>query len=453
MARASAPDYVSPVLGRILALVGLLAANAFFVAAEFSVVRSRRSRLEAMARSGDAKARLVLKATASMARLLSASQFGITLASIGIGVLAEETLAHSFATSLAGLSAPLRISAATVGTVCAMAVVTYGHVVFGELAPRSAALNHPEEVSRWLVPPLMVFAWITAPFTWLLNKSAEQVLRLFRQAPVSAEENVHSADELRILVEQSQEVGVLERQDAALIEGVFEFSEKNAREVMTPRTAIDALDIEASLQEAVATIVDTQRSRYPVFEESIDNIVGLVLAKDFIPLLRDRATNFTMSQVMRPVHVVPGSREVEEVLADFKRLKEHMAVVLDEYGGTAGIVTMEDLLEEIVGEILDEYDEPEVLDAAEPGADVLVPGSMNLHELNERFGLDIPDDEYTTIGGYVFGALGRLPVMSDRVTASHAIFTVKAMDGRRVDSLAVDLHSVGDRRAKQRTHD
>ncbi len=451
MACASAADYVPPVLLRILALLGLLAANGFFVAAEFSVVRSRRSRLEAMARAGDAKARMVLKATASMARLLSASQFGITLASIGIGVLAEETLAHSFAQSFGGLSGLLRLSAATLGTVCAMAAVTYGHVVFGELAPRSAALNHPEEVSRWLVPPLMVFAWITAPFTWLLNKSADLVLRLFGQTPVSAEENVHSADELRILVEQSQEVGVLERQDAALIEGVFEFSEKNAREVMTPRTAIDALDIETSLDEAVALVVETQRSRYPVYEESIDNIVGLVLAKDFIALLRDRPTDFTMTKVMRPVHVVPGSREVEEVLADFKRLKEHMAVVLDEYGGTAGIVTMEDLLEEIVGEILDEYDEPEVLDAVEPGADVLVAGSMNIHELNERFGLDVPDDEYTTIGGYVFGALGRLPVVGDRVTASHAIFTVKSMQGRRVDTLAADLHSVGDRRAKQRT--
>ncbi len=454
MARASAPDYVSPVLGRILALVGLLAANAFFVAAEFSVVRSRRSRLEAMARGGDAKARLVLRATTNLARLLSASQFGITLASLGIGALAEETLAHVFADQIAHIPWLVRLGArAGLGTVIAMSVVTYGHVVFGELAPRGATINNPERVSRWLVPGLVAFAWVTKPFTWLLNKSAELVLKPFGLKPGSAEENVHSADELRILVEQSQEGGVIERQDAALIEGVFEFSEKNAREVMTPRTAIDAIDIEASLQEAVATIVDTQRSRYPVYEESIDNIVGLVLAKDFIPLLRDGAPKFTMLQVMRPVHVVPGSREVEEVLADFKRLKEHMAVVLDEYGGTAGIVTMEDLLEEIVGEILDEYDEPEVLDAAEPGADVLLAGSMNLHELNERFGLDIPDDEYTTIGGYVFGALGRLPVVGDRVTASHAIFTVKAMSGRRVDSLAVDLHSVGDRRAKQRTHD
>jgi CBS domain containing-hemolysin-like protein len=442
--------YVPGVLGRVLAIVGLLALNGFFVAAEFSVVRSRRSRLEAMARAGDAKARIVLRATASMARLLSASQFGITLASIGIGALAEETLSHAFASAFESVPLPVRVGTAGLGTFCALAVVTYGHVVFGELAPRSAALNHPEEVSRWLVPPLMLFAWLTTPITYLLNASAELVLKLFGQRAVNAEENVHSAEELRILVEQSQEVGALERQDAALIEGVFEFSEKNAREVMTPRTAIDALPVEATLDETVTLLVETQRSRYPVYEESIDNIIGLFLAKDLIPLLHARSEPFTVRELMRPVHVVPGSREVEEVLADFKRLKEHMAVVLDEYGGTAGIVTMEDLLEEIVGEILDEYDEPVALPSADPDADVLIPGATNIGELNERFGLEIPDDEYATIGGYIFGALGRLPVVGDRVTASHAVFTVREMDGRRIETLAVDLHSVGDRRARAR---
>jgi CBS domain containing-hemolysin-like protein len=438
------------VIGRILAILGRLALNGFFVAAEFSVVRSRRSRLEAMARGGDAKARIVLRATANLARLLSASQFGITLASIGIGALAEESLSHAFVGLATALSVPARIATAGLGTACALAVVTYGHVVFGELAPRSAALNHPEEVSRWLVPPLMLFAWITTPFTWLLNTSAERVLRLFGQRATDAEENVHSADELRILVEQSQEVGALERQDAALIEGVFEFSEKNAREVMTPRTEIDALPVDATLDETVALLVETQRSRYPVYEDSIDNIVGLLLAKDLIPRLHEPAAPFSVRELMRPVHVVPGSREVEEVLSDFKRLKEHMAVVLDEFGGTAGIVTMEDLLEEIVGEILDEYDEAELVPSNEPGTDVLVPGATNIGELNERFGLEVPHDEYATIGGFIFGALGRLPVVGDRITASHAVFTVREMDGRRIETLAVDLHSAGDRREKVR---
>ncbi len=438
-------------LGRILAILGLLALNGFFVAAEFSVVRSRRSRLEAMARGGDAKARLVLKALARMATLLSASQFGITLASIGIGALAEETLSHFFAGAFGGLSLPSQVSAALLGTIAALAVVTYGHVVFGELAPRSAALNHPEEVARWLVPPLMAFAWVVSPVTWMLNKSAEGVLRVFGQEPMDEEENVHSAEELRILVEQSQEVGALERQDAALIEGVFEFSEKNAMEVMTPRTAIDALDIDLTLAQTIDSVIESQRSRYPVFEETIDNVVGVVLAKDMLPLALSKPEGFSLRAIMRDVHVVPGSRQVEEVLADFKRRKEHMAVVLDEFGGTAGIVTMEDLLEEIVGEILDEHDEAEMLAAASPDADVIIPGATNIGELNERFGLEVPDDQYTTIGGFVFGALGRLPVEADRVTASHAVFTVRRMEGRRIDLLAVDLHSVGDRRAAARS--
>ena len=450
--RHAAPfGYVPAVLGRVLAIIALLALNGFFVAAEFSVVRSRRSRLEAMARGGDAKARLVLKATASLARLLSASQFGITLASIGIGALAEETLSAVFAHFLVTVPLPVKIGAAGLGTVCALSVVTYLHVVFGELAPRGATINNPERVARWLVPGLVAFAWITKPFTWVLNRSAELVLMPFGLKPGSAEENVHSADELRILVEQSQEVGVLERQDAALIEGVFEFSEKNAREVMTPRTAIDALDIDSALEETMAFVIETQRSRYPVYEETIDNIIGLMLAKDLIPVLRNPPRRFAVRDVMRPVHVVPGSREVEEVLADFKRLKAHMAVVLDEYGGTAGIVTMEDLLEEIVGEILDEHDDAEQPPPVVADADVLVAGTMNIGELNERFALELPDDEFTTIGGYIFGALGRVPVSGDRITASHVVFTVLGMQGRRIETLTVDLHSMGDRREKTRS--
>jgi putative hemolysin len=219
---------------------------------------------------------------------------------------------------------------------------------------------------------------------------------------------------------------------------------------MTPRTEIDALPVDAGLDETLALVEESGRSRYPVYEESIDNVVGLVLAKDLIPVLRRPPADFALRAIMRPMHVVPGTREVEEVLADFKRLKEHMAVVLDEYGGTAGLVTMEDLLEEIVGEILDEYDEPPEHVERESADLVVVPGSTNIGELNERYGLSVPEDDYTTIGGFVFGALGRLAVAGDRATAGGAVFTVREMDGRRVGSVAVDLHSAGDRRGKQR---
>jgi CBS domain containing-hemolysin-like protein len=439
------------VLPRLVAIAVLLVVNGFFVAAEFALVRSRRTRLESMSRGGDWKARLALRASSNLARVYSASQLGVTLASLAIGALAEGSLGGWIAGHLGGLPWALDLSVRVgIGAAVALAVVTFFHVVFGELAPRGVALAHPEEVASWLTPPLLAFAWIARPFTELLNRASQVVLRTWGYSAASAAENVHSPEELRMLVEQSQEVGVLQPQDATMLEGVFEFSEKNAREVMTPRTDIDALPIEATLDEILAALDETGRSRYPVYENTIDDIVGLVLTRDLIPVLRAPPARFDLRSVMRPVHVVPGSREVEDVLTDFKRLKEHMAIVLDEYGGTAGLVTMEDLLEEIVGEILDEYDEPEEVPTPE-GADlVLVPGGTNIGELNERFGLDVPDEDYTTIGGYVFGALGRLPVTGDRVTAGGAIFTVRDMEGRRVESLSVDLHSAGDRRGKDR---
>jgi len=404
-----------------------------------------------MARTGDWKARLALRAVGNLARVYSASQLGVTLASLALGALAESALGGWMAGWLSALPWAMELSVRVgVGATIALAIVTFFHVVFGELAPRGAALSHPEDVARWLTPPLLGFAWIASPFTNLLNKSSQVVLRAFGQRVSNPEENVHSPEELRMLVEQSQEVGVLQSQDADMLEGVFEFSEKNAREVMTPRTEIDALDVESSLDDTLALVEESGRSRYPVYDETIDNIIGLVLAKDLIPILRSPPTDFSLRSIMRPVHVVPGSREVEEVLSDFKRLKVHMAIVLDEFGGTAGLVTMEDLLEEIVGEILDEYDEPpEHLERESPDL-VIVPGSTNIGELNERFGLSVPDDDYTTIGGYIFGALGRLPVAGDRIVAGGAVFTVRDMDGRRIDSLAVDLHAAGDRRAQER---
>ena len=445
-------------LGRIVAIVVLLLLNGYFVAVEFALVRSRRTRLEAMARSGDRLARIALRGIANLGRMLSASQLGITLSSLGLGALTEETLAELFSHWLETLPIELALGIrVAAGSILAITFVTYFHVVFGELAPRSVALTHPEKVSRVLAPPLFVFEWIMRPFTSVLNRSSELVLRAFGQEPMPVEESLHSPEELRILVEQAEEGGVLDAAPATLLEGVFEFSEKNAREVMTPRTDIDALAVEATLDETLTLVEETRRSRYPVYDDSIDNIIGLVLAKDLIPILRKPTgaggsahDDFNVRAIMRPIHVVPGSREVEEVLADFKRLKEHLAIVLDEYGGTAGLVTMEDLLEEIVGEILDEKDEPPEQEERESPDLVLVPGSTNIADLNERFSLSVPDEDYTTIGGFVFGVLGRLPAVGDRVTAGGAIFTVREMDGRRIETLAADLHSAGDRRAARR---
>jgi len=443
------------VLGRLLAIILLVLLNAFFVGAEFALVRSRRTRLEAMVRSGDRLAHFAVRASSNISRILSASQLGVTLASLGLGWVAESTVGEVFEHLFANLPFAIELSMRlTLAATVALIIVTYLHVVFGELVPKAAALNHPEGLARWLAPPLLFFAWITTPFTYFLNRSSLVILHALGQEKAGSEEAVHSPEEIRLLVEQSQESGQMQAHDADLIDAVFEFSEKNAREVMTPRTELVALPVEATLSEVLDVVQESGLSRYPVYDESIDNIIGVVLAKDLLKLLAPRANTeaFDLPSIMRPVHVIPGSREVEEVLADFKRLKEHMAVVLDEYGGTAGVVTMEDLLEEIVGEILDEYDTPE--DAEAPlhtrAGDTLVPGSTHIGELNEHFSLTVPDEDYTTIGGYVFGVLGRLPVIGDRVIAGGGIFTVREMTGRRIESLSVDLHSLGDRRATDR---
>ena len=444
--------------------------NGFFVAAEFALVRSRRTRLEAMVRSGDRLSRIALRASSNISRVLSASQLGVTLASLALGWIAESTLAEIFEGMLSGLPVAIEMSVrVTVAGIIAYTILTYLHVVLGELTPKAAALNNPERVAKFLAPPLLLFAWVMSPFIWVLYRSANALLRLMGQPSAGQDESVHSPEELRLLVEQAQEGGAIQSSDADLLDAVFEFSEKTAREVMTPRTEIIALDVTATLTDVLHVVEDTNFSRYPVYEESIDNIIGLILTKDLLRILitaadggsridrqdhdaGDSSSRFSLRELIRPVHVIPGSREVEHVLADYKRLKEHMAVVLDEYGGTAGIVTMEDLLEEIVGEILDEYDTPE--DEEEPiqtrPGETLISGSTNIGELNDRFGLDIPDEDATTIGGFVFGILGRVPQAADKVIAGGAIFTVRAMEGRRIDTLAVDLHSLGDRRLTER---
>ena len=421
-----------------------MALNAFFVAVEFALVRARRSRLEAMVRAGDHFARFAVTATSrsNLTRVLSAGQLGITLASLGLGWVAEASLGHTLEQWFAGLPLPIELSVRLgLATAVAITVVTYLHVVFGELAPRALSLNYPEQFAKWLAPPILAFTWLVWPFIWVLNGSSNLLLRLVGQKATSEEESPHSPDELRLLVERASEGGLLPVSDAEILGGVFEFSEKNAREVMTPRTAIVAIPAGASLDEAVQVVEDAGFSRYPVYGDTLDDGVGMVHAKDLLKVLARRPADFSVESILRPMHVVPGSREVEDVLADFKRRKEHMAIVLDEYGGTAGMVTMEDLLEEIVGEILDEYDEtpaPTGMESGTSGART-VPGDSPISEVNGELELSIPEDDYTTVGGFVFGLLGRLPVVGDRVTGGGAAFTVRAMDGRRIASLSIEV--------------
>ncbi|HUL02989.1 MAG TPA: hemolysin family protein [Gemmatimonadales bacterium] len=420
-------------LFRLVAVLLLVAANAFFVSAEFALVTSRRTRIEELIRRGDSKARVARQAIQSLYRSISATQLGITLASLGLGWIGEPALAGIFLHAFGGLPAPFD-AIATHGTAAAVAfiTITFLHIVLGELAPKALALRRPEQTSRWVAGPLILFTTATNPFIWLLNGAANAILRLFGARAPTEREAVHSPEEIMMLVEQTRKTGRLDAQDARMIQGVFEFSEKNARDVMTPRTNMIALSADLSLEEAADRVAAAGRSRYPVYGDSLDDIVGVVHAKDILAGLRAR-NDGPVRAIVRPPLFVPGTREVEDVLADMKRQKVHLAIVLDEYGGTAGLVTMEDLLEEIVGQIYDEYDRPEVQSAvAGTDAAPVLPGSMSIAEVNQRYMLTLDDADYTTLGGLLFGVLGRLPRVGDRVGAGGATFEIVVMDGRRV---------------------
>ena len=345
----------SPTVG-LLSVVALVLANGYFVAAEFALVGARRTRLEEMAQAGDRKATLALRAVQHLDRYISSTQLGITLASLGLGWIGEPALAHLFEGLFAGTPAPFDwLATHTAAVAVAFTIITTLHIVLGELVPKALALLYPEEVSRWITLPLVGFSWVMHYPIWVLNGAANGLLRLAGVKAVGEHHRMHSPEEIRMLVGQSGEGGSLGEEDARLLEGVFEFSEKTAEEVMTPRTEMSALEAGMTVEEAADVIAGGGRSRYPVHAGSLDDIVGVVHAKDILRALRG-APGTTVRGVLRPPLFVPGTREVEDVLADMKRLKTHMALVLDEYGGTAGLVTMEDLLEEIVGEILDEYD-------------------------------------------------------------------------------------------------
>jgi len=415
------------------AVVVLVLANAFFVAAEFALVGARKTRLDELAKAGDGKARLARRAVQSLDRYISATQLGITLASLGLGWIGEPALASLIEggfTWLPDLAA--RIATHAVASVIAFSIITVLHIILGELVPKALALRYPEKISGWVAAPLIGFAWVMSLPIAVLNGTANRLLRLMGINPPGETERLHSPEEIRMLVEQSTEGGSLLQQDARLLEGVFEFSEKTAQEVMTPRTQMVALEADLPVERAADAVAEAGRSRYPVYTDSLDEIVGVVHAKDILAALRSRPGS-TVRQIMRPPLFVPGTREVEDVLADMKRLKTHLAVVLDEYGGTAGLVTMEDLLEEIVGPIYDEYDPQEARSRA-GGAPVL-DGAMPISEFNSEYGESLDDTDYTTIGGYVFGQLGRLPRPGDRVKGGKHALEVVEMEGRRVKSL------------------
>jgi CBS domain containing-hemolysin-like protein len=422
---------------RAAAVLLLVAANAFFVAAEFGLVAARRTRITSLAKRGDKKAKLAEAAIQSLDRYISATQLGITLASLGLGWIGEPAVASLIETAFAHIPPPMDFLAThAVATVIAFSLITVLHIVLGELAPKALALLHPEATSRWVVAPLMVFTVATNPFIWLLNGAANIVLKILGVRSPTGHERVHQPEEILMLVEQSGRSGQINTGDVNLIRGVFAFSEKVAKDVMTPRTEVKGIEADLTVEEAAERVAQIGRSRYPIYDDSLDNIIAVTHAKQILGNLKEGRFNKVRDIVSGEPLFVPGTREVQHLLSDMKNLKQHIAIVLDEYGGTAGIVTMEDLLEEIVGHIYDEYDEPTADGIASPDG-MVVRGNAAIEDLNEEFDFGIETDQHQTVGGYVFGTLGRLPRIGDRVPIAHGMLEVTEMVGKRISRLKV----------------
>jgi CBS domain containing-hemolysin-like protein len=427
---------------RLFAVILLVLANAFMVAAEFALVGARKSRIDALAARGNATARVVQHTISHLDRYISATQLGITLASLGLGWIGEATLAGLFDQALAafGYELPGVAVHSAAAITSAFLVITFLHIVLGELMPKSLALLHPEVVSMWVVRPLRLFAQIMTPFIWLLNGTANGLLKLIGLRPVEEAARVHSPEELRLLVMQTSAHGLLDESDRAMLAGVFDFHFKKARDVMRPRTEIVALQVDASEAEVWEILHRERYSRYPVYGDSLDDILGVLLAKDL--WLHDRSKPFTLREFLREPLMVPDTRPAERVLDDLRRTRAHMAIVLDEYGGTAGLVTMEDLVEEVVGDIADEYD-PATRSAMVSDGVLELAGTMSLIDVRSDHGIPIPEGSWSTLGGYVFSRLGRLPRVGDRVKFPGGELEVVAMDGRRVAAVRVHRAPAG----------
>lgn len=421
---------------RLAGVLALVLVNGFFVAAEFALVGARRSKLAEMAQAGDRLAVLAQRAIAQLDRYISATQLGITMASIALGWIGEPAIAYLIDAFLGlfGLVPQPGTTHLFASIVVAFTVITFLHVVFGELAPKTVALVMPERLSGWVALPLMGFAKIMTPFIAALNGTANAFLRLFGIQPMSEAQHVHSPEELRLLVMQARAHGTLDESDSAMLAGVFDFHEKKAQDVMRPRTEVAAIPIDATEEEVWQIIRRERYSRYPVYQETLDDVVGVFVAKDL--WLYDGSEPFELRKFVREALYVPSSRPAERVLDDLRKTRAHLAVVLDEYGGTAGIVTMEDLIEEVVGDIADEYD---VLarEAVMTDGVLELAGSMSLIDVRSDYKVQVPEGDWSTLGGYVFARLGRIPQVGDRVPYPGGELEVVAMDGRRVAAVRV----------------
>lgn len=431
----------------MLAVIALVLANGFFVAAEFAVVAVRRSRLDELAREGRAAAKRAQEIVKHLDAYIAACQLGITLASLALGWIGEPALAGLIQPPLERLLG--EFAAATAHGVAigvAFALITSLHIVIGELAPKGFALQRPESTALWVARPLrlfyIVFRW---PIT-LLNAVGNGVLRLFGLHRAAAHEMVHSAEELALLLNASQQAGVVEETEARIARRAFQFADLTAGALMTPRTQIEAIPITLGRDEFLARAAESSHSRLLVYEGSLDNVLGAVRVRDVLRVLCQSPVAFDLRAVLRPVLLVPETRAADDLLEDMRSASRHLALVMDEYGGTAGIVTLGDVLRTLVGRVDDEAvpGSTRPVARAEPDGSKLLDGLMKLHEFEELIGTNLTEWQLAGVGtlsGLIIKVLDRMPAVGDQASIAGRRLRVEQLEGQRVAVLRLLLES------------
>lgn len=436
-------DETGNTIFNLFVIAFLLFSNGFFVASEFAMVKVRKTRIEQLVNEGNFNAKIALEALKDLDKFIAAVQLGVTISSIGLGWVGEGTLAHIIEplfSFLPGISQ--NIATHTMSVSIAFALITFFHVVLGELIPKSIALEYTEKTALWVAKPMQILTYIFNPFIWLLNGFGNLVLKAMNIPHSHKGALVHSTEELDMLVNASYDGGVLNETEKDMLHNVFKFSDLTAKQVMVPRTDMVCISIDTPLEELNRLAAENQYTRYPVYEEDIDHIIGLVHVKDLYSLsIKDEIC--PISKILREVLLVPETITMDNLVLEFKKRKGQMAIVVDEFGGTSGLVTLEDVIEEIFGDVQDEFDEEEeqqedIVEVA-PNTYLANP-MMRLDEFAEFFQIkeeDIDDDDIDTIGGLVVKLLGRIAALNDTVTFNNLTFIVKDVDGARVTKLEI----------------
>jgi len=424
------------VLDLFLVLV-LVVLNGFFVAAEFAMVKVRATQIETLLTGKNYRAKIAKEIITHLDAYLSASQLGITLASIGLGWIGEPVMARLIEpmVSLVGVTNPhiIEVISFTIG----FSIITFLHITLGEQAPKSAAIQYSKGVTLGIAYPLKIFYLVFKPFIHLLNGSANLMLRVVGIHPAGANELAHSEEEIRLLIADGKKSGVIDATEYKLIENIFDFTETNVKEIMVPRTEAFALDIENGFDQNVKLAVESGFTRIPIFRETIDTVIGILYVKDLFKIDRS-AGPVDLEKILRPAYFSPETTSISRVMQDFLQQKVHLGVVIDEFGGTSGIITLENILEKIVGQIQDEYDEEKKDFEALPDGNFTVNAKMRIDDFNRQFQASLPEDaHYETLAGFLNDQAGHIPGVGEDIVFGEWMFKIMKKTPKQIQQVKI----------------